>query len=728
MPPKIETTAAAVMDSETVSRSKAGTRPNNRNRPRKGKQSQVGKASNDKATESKESVDAGDEAVCFICADTVEFYAVGPCDHRTCFRCNLRLRELFKSKACPYCKAELPMVIYTREAETEFADLQEHPLPFEDKGLGIKFDCKEAYDATKHALQLNCPYRRCQYVAKDGWKGLKTHVRDEHTLQFCDLCLKNKMSFAHEHRLFTKAQLRAHYARGDNTGFTGHPSCQFCRTSFYDNDQLFDHCRKKHEQCFICVRNGIGRQVYYANYNTLEEHFNSDHFPCRHPLCLEKKFVVFENEIDLQSHELTEHKQALVGQRARREAKQVSLDLHYARSGASSTSRPSHRPSTMTVNAPDAAGVSIAGGRRPTGFGRVSENAPVPITSASSANASPVPESEQETLWPTLGSPSAAASSSQHSPVLTNSSMRSRAPAAFGHFTDNRTSSSSADSSRPSAEVAAKHQELLQRVSAFLSHREQPVERFRQLTTRYKNDQMSADEYVHNTWLLFLTVPGKNAKEMIQKTIRSVSDLLPDASQKERLTKALNDHRIKQQQFPALTPLTISRNSAAADPSARVLVIKPGSKASGSGKTQLAASSLRSSATKSHSEQITAPARSAYSSTPLSESAFPSLGSSSKSNAQAFHSSMQGASAHSSYSAKFSQSAGGSVSRALNAQPMASEFPDLPSASVPRRKIVPLDPHATSAWERSLGSSSSKKGNKKQSRNSKGKQPVYYLG
>ncbi|KAJ2455043.1 hypothetical protein EV183_001147 [Coemansia sp. RSA 2336] len=721
------------MDSETVPNAKARARPNNRNRQRKGKQPHAGKAPSDKgAAEIEGSVeDADDEAVCFICANTVEFYAVGPCDHRTCFRCNLRLRELFKSKACPYCKAELPAVIYTREAETEYADLQQRSLPFEDKGLGIKFDCEEAYNATKHALQHNCPYRKCQYVAKDGWKGLKEHVRDEHSLQFCELCLKNKMSFAHEHRLFTKPQLRAHYARGDSTGFTGHPSCQFCRKSFYDNDQLLDHCRKKHEQCFICVRNGSGRQVYYANYSTLEEHFNSDHIPCRHPLCLEKKFVVFENEIDLQSHELAEHKQSLVGQRARREAKQVSLDLRYASSGAGSSSRASQRPSTMTVNAPDAAGVSIAGGRRPTGFGRVSTNAPAPPTSTSPANVSPVPE--QETLWPTLGSSStaaAAAPGSQHSPVSANSSIRNRAPAAFGRLTDTHTSSSSAESPPPSAEVAEKHQELLQRVSAFLSHREQPVERFRQLTTRYKNEQMSADEYVHNTWLLFLTVPGRNAKEMIQKTIRSVSDLLPDASQKDRLIKALNDHRIKQQQFPALTPLTVSRNSAAADPSARVLVIKPGSKKSGSGKLQPAASSsLRPSVTKPHSAQVTAPARSAYSNSSLSESAFPSLGSGSSngSSTRKPRPLTQGVSAHNSYSAKFSQSAGAGGS-ASKSQPAASEFPELPSASVPRRKIAPLDPHATSAWDHSLASSSSKKSNKKQSRNLKGKQPMYYLG
>ncbi|KAJ2825124.1 hypothetical protein IWW50_002991, partial [Coemansia erecta] len=214
--------------------SSGNSKANRSDQPPKGKQAkQVPHALARKDEESKAEDSGGDagEAVCFICADSVTFYAVGQCDHRTCFRCNLRLRELFESKACPYCKTDLASIIYTRDAEAEYADLLQRPLPFEDQSLGIKFDCKEAHDATKHALQLNCPHRRCQYIAKDGWKDLKAHVRSEHSLQFCDLCLKNKKSFAHEHRLFTKGQLRTHYARGDGAGFTGHPSCQFCRCS-----------------------------------------------------------------------------------------------------------------------------------------------------------------------------------------------------------------------------------------------------------------------------------------------------------------------------------------------------------------------------------------------------------------------------------------------------------------------------------------------------------------
>ncbi|KAJ2869396.1 hypothetical protein GGI22_000277 [Coemansia erecta] len=533
---------------------------------------------------SKAAKSGDEENICFICADTTKFFAVGECNHLTCFRCNLRLRALFKSRACPYCKADMATVIHTSSPDVAFADLLERPLPYTDPNLSIRFDSKEAYDVAMHALQFNCPHGKCNYVDSDGWKGLKSHVRGEHSKSFCDLCLKNKKSFAEEHKLFTKAQLRAHYSRGDGAGFTGHPQCEFCNTSFYDNDQLFDHCRKKHEQCFICIRNEIGRQVYYANYDTLEDHFSTAHFLCKDPACLQKKFVVFENEIDMQGHQLAEHGNARVGQRARREAKQVNVNFQYttARGDGSTSSTSSGRerqrnsrqqqPRTMTVNEPDIAGVSVAGRRRPTGFGRVTGNniqGPVATQarlstannsasglSASEPEAEPEAEPALESLWPTLGSTSGSTQHGNRPPAPTAGLARPQAPAGFGRLSGAPNSGAQPTSTTSvSEETLSLHQDLLQHVSAYLSHREQPVSRFRQLTTRYKDKRISASDYVDNCWLLFLTVPEKNAKEMIQKTIKTVSKLLPDPELKENLTRALYDHRVRQQQFPALTPL-----------------------------------------------------------------------------------------------------------------------------------------------------------------------------
>ena len=45
-----------------------------------------------------------DGEVCFICASPVIHIAVAPCNHRTCHICSLRMRALYKNKACAHCR------------------------------------------------------------------------------------------------------------------------------------------------------------------------------------------------------------------------------------------------------------------------------------------------------------------------------------------------------------------------------------------------------------------------------------------------------------------------------------------------------------------------------------------------------------------------------------------------------------------------------------------------
>ena len=42
--------------------------------------------------------------VCFICASPVVHQSLAPCNHRTCHICSLRMRALYKSRACPHCR------------------------------------------------------------------------------------------------------------------------------------------------------------------------------------------------------------------------------------------------------------------------------------------------------------------------------------------------------------------------------------------------------------------------------------------------------------------------------------------------------------------------------------------------------------------------------------------------------------------------------------------------
>ena len=148
----------------------------------------------------------------------------------------------------------------------------------------------------------------------------------------CDLCTRNKKVFTHEHELFAPQELRKHEKFGDDhpgavdqSGFKGHPECGFCRQRFYGDDELYTHCRDKHERCHICDRRNQGKkQQYYVDYDSLERHFRSDHFLCADQECMDKKFVVFESEMDLKAHQLEAHPNGLTKD-ARRDARRVDI-------------------------------------------------------------------------------------------------------------------------------------------------------------------------------------------------------------------------------------------------------------------------------------------------------------------------------------------------------------------------------------------------------------------
>lgn len=45
--------------------------------------------------------------ICFICASPVVHISVAPCNHRTCHICALRLRALYKTRACAHCRVSI---------------------------------------------------------------------------------------------------------------------------------------------------------------------------------------------------------------------------------------------------------------------------------------------------------------------------------------------------------------------------------------------------------------------------------------------------------------------------------------------------------------------------------------------------------------------------------------------------------------------------------------------
>ncbi|KAJ3335913.1 hypothetical protein HDU93_004084 [Gonapodya sp. JEL0774] len=208
---------------------------------------------------------------------------------------------------------DLKTVVYCQDKDRSYATFSPRDLPRFDSKLGIRFDSLDVFDDTMILLRFNCPDAGCEVACPGGWKDLKRHVREAHGKQLCDICTRHKKVFTHEHALFTPAELRRHTADGDppepgagGQSFTGHPECGFCHQRFMGNDELYEHCKLKHEECFLCRRKGQLHK-YYLDYNALDQHFREDHYACRQPECLEAKFVVFDTEIDFRAHEADIH-------------------------------------------------------------------------------------------------------------------------------------------------------------------------------------------------------------------------------------------------------------------------------------------------------------------------------------------------------------------------------------------------------------------------------------
>ena len=68
----------------------------------------TGDANNGEGEGESRDKDANDEdaeaEMCFICASWVVHNSVAPCSHRTCHICALRLRALYKTRACAHCR------------------------------------------------------------------------------------------------------------------------------------------------------------------------------------------------------------------------------------------------------------------------------------------------------------------------------------------------------------------------------------------------------------------------------------------------------------------------------------------------------------------------------------------------------------------------------------------------------------------------------------------------
>ncbi|GJJ75395.1 E3 ubiquitin-protein ligase ZNF598 [Entomortierella parvispora] len=577
-------------------------------------------------------VDDEDRPQCFICTENIVIFAVSDCNHRTCHLCSLRLRALYKTKNCAYCKADQSLMIFTRDAEKPFQEYDLKAMAFFDRKLNVYFEDQEMYEDTMVLLRFNCPDPTCEVACPDGWNQLKSHVKKTHKLMLCDLCVRHKKVFAHEHNLMTASQLMKHFKTGDAgqsnqnsaepSGFKGHPECGFCKESFYGDDELFEHCKKNHEQCFLCLRRNI-RHQYYDKYADLERHLHSEHFACMDPECLEKKFVVFDSELDLKGHEAEMHPHATHGQRTRlRDARKIDISFNYqsasdnsqgrrggrnARSSGQGSRREeqaSNQPQltphqiqqialqqqmaeeherriqnesteevtesmselSMQGSETSKGGKSMLRTRPPAGFGSsLSEPAPVRPQSSATSAAARVAANIQRT-----SSPRAPVRTT--SPVVVSQS-RTEWPAVSAAVS---VPTASPAPRKPAGQVApetlSKHAQLQDKVQQYLQGTSGSLSQFRTLTTQFRNSQIPANQFVASLSSLFGSDLDKTGK-----IVQGLYDVLDSETKKAEMMRNWRDFKTVQSQFPSLES-TVTSNPTLADivtPSTRrVLVIK----------------------------------------------------------------------------------------------------------------------------------------------------------
>lgn len=80
----------------------------------------------------------------------------------------------------------------------------------------------------------------------------------------------------------------------------GVSSKQFCQTYFYDEESYLKHLNSQHYKCNICGEKEKFR--FYGEYNNLQKHYEISHYACKERECLEKAFVAFASQAELELH------------------------------------------------------------------------------------------------------------------------------------------------------------------------------------------------------------------------------------------------------------------------------------------------------------------------------------------------------------------------------------------------------------------------------------------
>ena len=434
-------------------------------------------------------------------------------------------------------------MIFTDEAEKRYEDYTESDFHRMDANLGIAYEKPEIFEDTVLLLRYNCPDASCD-TACLGWPDLHRHVRSMHHKMMCDLCTRNKKVFTHEHELFTKEDLRKHEKYGDDvpgaenqSGFKGHPECGFCRQRFYGDDELFAHCRDRHERCHVCDRRSGGNNPqYYLNYDALEQHFNRDHFPCPDQECQEKKFVVFESEMDLKAHQIEQHPNGMTKGRGARQVDLSNFD---------------YRPQYQEDRSRQRGGRRGGRGRDPNADG------PAPTSTAQMSRAEIAHQREREIQSAqTVSSRTFGGRLTQPEPPSQTVHRPPQSPApraaqpSFPALHDRAPvqNAPTAEALTPQEQARRmRHAAVTERAANLVRNDQVKLTEFRERISTYRNGAISAGDLIDAFFALFDTSSGE-----LGKLIKELAEIFEVAGKRDALLKAWSDWKAINEDYPSL--------------------------------------------------------------------------------------------------------------------------------------------------------------------------------
>ncbi|KAK6187159.1 hypothetical protein SNE40_005245 [Patella caerulea] len=245
--------------------------------------------------------------VCTVCHEHMEIFAVGSCNHPICYRCSSRMRMLCDQMYCPICRGDLRKVAFIQNL-LRFEKIKLEKFKTTKQNIYLEND--EVEKAYKQLLCIKCPVCTEDKTPDRTFESLRDHLRKEHTLFFCDLCLKHLNIFPFERKFYNRKDLATHRRVGDadDKSYKGHPLCVFCDERYMDNDELLRHLRKDHYFCHFCDADGTNE--YYNDYPELKTHFRNAHFLCEEEQCgnPHTQFTnAFRSGIHLKGHKASHH-------------------------------------------------------------------------------------------------------------------------------------------------------------------------------------------------------------------------------------------------------------------------------------------------------------------------------------------------------------------------------------------------------------------------------------